>query len=695
MTRSLQAALLAAFSVVPLAAQTSFDNSGNALLSGQPAGYYFRQVLYGVSTNADPQTGITGDITEAIAVYGNVTFNGDGTYTMSGSTMVDDSSAGGLIPLSCYLASTSCAATAGRPVSGTYAIASNGYGYISSPIVSGDFIYGLVSSQNHVFVASSTETTYTYSDMFIAAPLSSPLPSLSTFQGAYSVAGYFPGGSPVNSANAFFQMNADGNGNLGTVNVTGYYGGGGTTPISQSNTNIKYTFSGGAGVVTWPASTSANFFAGPEYFYFSPDGSFFFGGAPQGGYDMIIGVRNGSGSQTFGGLYYEAGLDQDLSALQSSGYANFDGYWGSFRALASGDIIAHDRLNSVFNSGGLGSTYYDSYTAPASASYTDAASSFQYAIGANGTMRLGAGVWPYLGITVAIRQPAFTPNSTVYIDPTGVVNAASFAPFTAGIAPGEFLAIYGTNLTKTSATAASFPFPTTLANVQVLINGVQAPIYYVTPGQISVIAPSSISGSFAQVQIVNDLGTSNTVTVPLNKTAPGVFTAENNGIGHSAALHGNLTLVNASNPAVPGETIAVYVSGLGTVFPTVADGSPAPTTSLSTTTNSISASVGGTGATVSFQGLAPGYAGLYQVNLTIPSSLAAGTYTMDISGPDSYTSESIINVGSGVGSASLRPALKTTIRKSARLSHTPGQRKTFCGPSGCAKTQLRADTITR
>jgi uncharacterized protein (TIGR03437 family) len=679
MTRSLQAFSIILLSALPLAAQTpTLDTSGNSLLNGT---YYFRHVIYAVSNQADAQTGFAGDITQAIAVYGNIAFDGNGNYSISGSAQVDDSSSQvGTVALSCYLARTSC--TSGTAVAGTYAISSSGYGYVANPIVPADVINGLVSSQNHVFMASSTETGYSYSDVFMAAPVASPVQSNATFSGTYTVAGFFPGGSPVNSANAFFQVTADGNGNLGTVNVSGAYGGGGTTVISQSNANIKYSFLNGAGVVTWPTSSTANFFSGSEYFYFSPDGNFFFGGAPFGGYDIIVGVRNGSGAQNFAGLYYEAGIDQNVSTLQSAGYADFDGYFGSFKALASGDIVAHDRISSIFNSNPVGSSYYDGFTPPVNGTYNSG--SFQYAIGANGAIRIGAAVWPGLGITAAVQQPPFTPNQSVYIDPSGVVNAASFAPFTAGIANGEFLAIYGTNLSAQSATAASYPFPTKLANVQVFINGAPAPIYYVTPGQISVISPGSDPYAIANIQVLNNGNASNIVSVPLNNSAPGVFTVENNGIGHAAALHGaDLSLVTAANPAAPGETIAVYVNGLGPVFPTPADGSPA--TGISNVTNAINADIGGTPANVVFQGLAPGYAGLYQVNLTIPSTLTAGTYNMDIGtttskgGPDAYSSESIINVGSGAGATSARPAarpaktLKPTTHRHAVCEALPNQ----------------------
>jgi uncharacterized protein (TIGR03437 family) len=699
-----------AVSVWPVAAQTTtFDTSGNGMLNGT---YYFRHVTYAISGTADTQ-GISGDISEAIALYGNINFDGKGNYTISGGAaggLISDSAVGPPIPLSCYLAQTTC--TSGSPVAGTYSISASGLGFLSNPVVAGDSIYGLVSA-NGVFAGSSTETADAYNDLFIAAPLASPTPNLGTFQGTYTVTGFIPGASPLSSADMFFQMTADGGGNLGTVNINGYSGGGGTTnPISQSNSNMKYFFSNGAAVVTFPSSSTANFFSGTEYLYFSPDGSFFFGGSPSPNsgnateWDMIIGVRNGSGTQNFGTciagtscLYYEAGLDENFSQLTSSGgTVDFDGYYGALNATSTGTILADDRVDDIFD-GVFGSSYSDSFTPPITGTYTNTASSFQYAVGDGGAIRIGQGIWPFLGITVALQAPTFTPpTGSVYINPTGVVNAASFAPFTAGISDGEFVTVYGANLAPNSCgpcivSTADFDvnkaYPTTFQGVQVLINGlVKAPIYFVAPGQIAFIVPADTPQPLASIQVINNSVASNVVDMVVNTTTPGIYTAPN-GVGYARVV--DVTsgqILDASTPAQPGDTIEIFATGLGTAYPPVADGAAPPTSPLSKTTNTITADVGGIPATVGFAGLAPTLAGLYQVNVTIPtaSTLTSGVYTLDLSGPDSYNSQALIAIGTAAA-ADRQPA--ASAHRHARGKPAVKRSCTFRGQSICGVETLR------
>jgi hypothetical protein len=104
------------------------------------------------------------------------------------------------------------------------------------------------------------------------------------------------------------------------------------------------------------------------------------------------------------------------------------------------------------------------------------------------------------------------------------------------------------------------------------------------------------------------------------------------GIGNSAPAGP----VSDASPAVEGETLAVGLTGLGTVSPTITDGAVAPLTSQNPTTNTIAADISLTTATVGFSGLLPGLAGEYQLNLTIPTTgITVGPNYLDIAGYNS------------------------------------------------------------
>ena len=602
-----------------LGAQTStWDTSGNGMLNGT---YYFRHVTFEISSAG------TGSLYDAFAIYGTVNFSGTGTYAMS------------------YTGSEGRTGQAGSStVNGTYSIAASGHGFLSNPLFSGDSIYGLVNAQG-IFVGSSTENQNVNNDVFIAAPLASPLPGASIFKGSYSLAYIdLSNGSPQYTVGGTLQMNPDGVGSVGTVAVSAYVGQTGATKYAQSLPNVKFISSGGAVKVTFPSSTTA-LFTGDYFLYFSPDGNFVFGGSPYyaaNPYNLFVGVRTGTGTPNLGGLYYEAGLDQNESALLTTGVASLDSFYGSLNANG-GTIVGHQRLldffntSTVFNTPTIDYTYSDTYSVAANGTYSS--STMNYVV-ANG-IRIGSGIGPYLGLSVALQAPAMNSSLSttgVFLNPQGVLNAGSSAPFTAGLAPGELLTLYGANLASGIQVASAAPFPTTLGNVQVTVNGVPAPIYYVTPTQLSAIVPYGVIGSIAKVQVFNNNVASNAVTEWISNTAPGVLTQSQNGLGYGDVLHQDgVTLVTVGNPAQIGETVSVYLTGLGAVSPTIADGAAGPIDPLAETpVGAITAYIDGVRVIPAYSGLAPQLAGLYQINLTIPTGVTAGNLT--IAGPDAYSS---------------------------------------------------------
>jgi uncharacterized protein (TIGR03437 family) len=623
-------------------AQPAFDSSGDAKLNGP---YYFRQVLYFVTDAA-------GEVGEAMNVQGTITFNGAGGYTVTNASLVDQ-------------ASGSTTPSLFTNASGTYVVSASGEGYISAvhPYFPTDRIIGLVS-QNGVFIGSSTETGYGYNDLFIAAPVGNANATNATLNGSYSVA-YFDATVP---GDAFFNMTANGAGNIGTVNVTSYVQ---SNPGTESLTGVTYSFTNGGGQINFGGTPGgANVIGGTETLFISPDGKFMFGGS-YNGFDMFAGVLSTTTPTNYDGLYYQAGLD----FVYQPGSGDVDSYYGSLQA-SSQTIIGHQRVNSLVEYGGSSDvTYYDTLTVGANPDGTVLSDSLlgeNYAISSDGTIRVGYGPAPLLGINIAFLAPTFT-GSGVYLSPVGVLNGASSAPFTAFLSPGEILTLYGSGLAPTT-NSAGVPFPSSLSGVQVMINGVAAPVFYVSPTQVSVIVPNATSpGSIAQVQVNNNGANSNVVTQFTGQTSVGVFTDNpSGGLGYAAAIRPDGSIISNSNPAQTGETEAVFVAGMGAVSNQPVDGTAAPDSPLSNTVEVPQVYLFDSAgdfqpATVVFSGLAPGLAGVYQINFTVPSGLVTSDAcpsscgAIEIySGLDSNTLEALLPLSGST--ASSRPSDKARPR---------------------------------
>ena len=205
-----------------------------------------------------------------------------------------------------------------------------------------------------------------------------------------------------------------------------------------------------------------------------------------------------------------------------------------------------------------------------------------------------------------------------------VANAASGD--SSAVAPGSIASIYGSGLALSIATAGTFPLPPLLGGASVAVNGVAAPLFYAGPNQINFLVPVLPSGNAAVTVTVGGVQTVAT-SVQLRSTAPGIFLLPQ---GRAAAVNQDGSVNGPDHPAAPASTVAVYATGLGAVNPPVATGAQASAVPLSNVTAAVTATVGGQPASVPFAGLAPGYAGLYQVNLLVPQ-LAPGDYPVQIS----------------------------------------------------------------
>jgi uncharacterized protein (TIGR03437 family) len=218
---------------------------------------------------------------------------------------------------------------------------------------------------------------------------------------------------------------------------------------------------------------------------------------------------------------------------------------------------------------------------------------------------------------------------------SGVSNAASGQ---AAIASNAFVSIYGSSFTAAgfsddwSGWIANGILPTTLDGVKVSIGGNPAYVSFVSPGQINALAPSVASGN-AQVTVTAANGSTATVTVTAQQFSPAFFPWPNGQpvathLDYSWAVKTGTFAGTTTVPAKPGEVIILWGTGFGPTIPAAPTGVTIPATTTYYAANVITATVGGVNAPVYGAALAPGFAGLYQVVVTIPGTLANGDYAL-------------------------------------------------------------------
>jgi uncharacterized protein (TIGR03437 family) len=201
----------------------------------------------------------------------------------------------------------------------------------------------------------------------------------------------------------------------------------------------------------------------------------------------------------------------------------------------------------------------------------------------------------------------------------GVVHAASYV---AVLAPGGIATLFGTNLAGEAVQASSLPLPRELGGVRVLVGGVAAPLFYVSPGQINFQTPFETAIGVTGVIVERDGLPSPLVGTTVVGNAPGIFGYQRTPqIADPVVTHADGSLVSPQNPARPGETVVIYATGVGGLTNAPATGEPSPADPLSVSAVEPTVTIGSAPATVTFAGLTPGLVGVLQINVELPDPL--------------------------------------------------------------------------
>jgi uncharacterized protein (TIGR03437 family) len=267
------------------------------------------------------------------------------------------------------------------------------------------------------------------------------------------------------------------------------------------------------------------------------------------------------------------------------------------------------------------------------------------------------------------------------------------------VAPGGIASLYGQDLAGTVAQAGGTPLPTILDGVQVLVNGMPAPLFFISSTQINFQIPFEITpGAVLQVVVVRNGVQSPPVTVQSAQYAPAVFTNPSTG-DPIVQRHPDYAVITRQNPAKADDVLIIYLTGVGGLTAPPATGAPARSNPLSTSLAPPAVTLGGTVLTVYSAALSPAFVGLAQVAVQMPAVLDTAASAMPLvikfGENESQAVNLPVDAGGGSGSTELTSGVAQGFAINAVASAT-----LFTGafsvvvPEGAAKLEIKLVTAT-
>jgi uncharacterized protein (TIGR03437 family) len=208
-----------------------------------------------------------------------------------------------------------------------------------------------------------------------------------------------------------------------------------------------------------------------------------------------------------------------------------------------------------------------------------------------------------------------------------ITNGASFQ--SGAISAGSIVTIKGERLSSGTVQANAVPLPAAIGGTRVWFNEFPGPLFFVSPGQINAQVPFELgTASTVQVVVSNGGPPGTPQVVPMAPLRPGIFL-----YGDNKPVIVNVTtgqLVAESGPVRRGDALVIYGTGLGAASTQPPAGVPASLTELSTVLADVKVVIGGSLVDALFAGLAPGFVGVNQVNVVVPSNAPLGPTTLHL-----------------------------------------------------------------
>jgi uncharacterized protein (TIGR03437 family) len=219
-----------------------------------------------------------------------------------------------------------------------------------------------------------------------------------------------------------------------------------------------------------------------------------------------------------------------------------------------------------------------------------------------------------------------------------VVNAAGFQP--GPVAPGSIVSLFGSNLVQ-RATLGSAPWPKILWGCSVFVNGVAAPLAYVSPTQINAQIPYETTAGRATLNVITGDRVLPPIELTVQPIAPSMFV---DGQNHVVAQNQDGTANGANHPAAPGTLLTVYLSGQGALNAPIPDGAAAPASPPISPESAVTAVIGKQSAQVVSALMAPGLVGVLEVTIQIPP-LTPGSYFLTVDAGGVASNSGVVSLG--------------------------------------------------
>ena len=234
-------------------------------------------------------------------------------------------------------------------------------------------------------------------------------------------------------------------------------------------------------------------------------------------------------------------------------------------------------------------------------------------------------IWLVVALSGSISAELSAPRQAPSYSAASIVNAASNSPNS--FAPNTFVSIYGTNLAFTTRALQADDLiadtlPTVLpgTGVRVWVGNVPAHVYYVSPQQINILLPADMNPGKTQIRVQVDSTFGPQVQMTLGGAAPALFQLD---ATTAIAAHVDGSVATDEAPAHPGEWVILYATGLGLTIPGAGYGEIPTTAAVLQNMSAFGVTLNGEkipADRIAYAGVAPGFAGLYQVNLRLPDN---------------------------------------------------------------------------